>query len=273
MRIENLLTGSIKAEETEQVKETKNVSKDKEERKMKYNELSKLMSKVYEEMPWLFDPQYEITNWCETAEIIANAGCDEYGLDYLCTFQEASDKYYTYLADMTEESLEDIIVDCEGDLSAIGEEFKRIFWDGLEEFPEEGLRGYIAEFCLEDYLAESECIEYERATKTLEDAFVEFCAYHHCLLKDQSKKTIQEYLRLFNYFPEEMREKCVSEVIEDDPQEFFEKCVNDTEMRFPFESFISFCNELFDYAVETKICDFNPVIEINCEGKELYVIA
>lgn len=266
MRIENVLTSRNNAEETEQVKVTNNVSEDKEERKMKYNELLNLMDDVYEENPWESYGQYEITNWCDTVELVASAGCDEYGLDYLYTFQEASDKYYTYLADMTEESLEDIIVDCEGDLAEIGEEFKRIFWDGLYGVPDERLEEYIDEFGLEDYLSCDECIEYERENKTLEEAFVEFCAYHRCYLKDRSARTIEDYLTMFNYFSKDLKETPIKDIEAEDLKTFFNESLMKRRINIPWaKRAMSLYNQLFGYAEEYIIHDYNPMKLIGVE--------
>ncbi len=247
--------------------ENNNVTKmadiNNEEEKMKYNELSKLMNEVNKDRPWEDYGPYEIVEWSETVDIIAESGCYEYGFDYWNSLEDASKMYYEHLSETIDQSFEDIIVGCNGELYEIKETMKEMFCDGLWKLPDECLEEFILDLGLEEELADRGYIEYERQYKSLKETFVEFCAYHHCHLKDLSNETIQEYLRYINYFPKEMRESSLSEIDEDELQEYLENCADDTEMGYPFTSFIGFCNELFDYAIETQICDFNPASDIN----------
>ena len=252
----------------------------KEERKMDYNTLSELMVDSYNENTHMVpnEEPYEIMDYENAAEEIAEAFRYKHGLDYLDSLEEAETIFDEYLSGLTEEydSFEEIVDEYDGDLSEIGEALYYIFY-AVVDSDTFLLEDYIYEFDLFDRLADLGYIEFERENLSLEDAFVEFCAFHYYYKEDRSGRTIEDYLTMFNYFSEELKDTCLKDITTEDLEAFVRDDLLKRDMKFTrLRRVIGFYNQFFKYAEEYGICrHYNPmdffdtalIVKNDCEFK------
>jgi predicted PolB exonuclease-like 3'-5' exonuclease len=223
---------------------------------MRYEELYKEM----EQFKYTLDEPYIFWDFDGTADIIAEAYCNEHGISNMKSIEDAKEKYTLYLASITERPMEELIEG--GNLQLIAYRFQETVAVFLDEHTELWC-GYIQKYNLTDKLDFYMCVNFKDALFDLEDLFVEFCAfqYYH---EHRSKRTIEQYCGFYNYLPDELKFMKLSKIKAKELDHFLETELLSYEMRLKrLKSILRFYKMLFRFAMERGICTKNPMQRID----------